>query len=38
MTKTERIILWKNRFADRKTSGLKVDDWCERNNVESIYC
>lgn len=31
--KTNNIILWKERFADRAASGLKVEDWCERNGV-----
>lgn len=33
MIKTEILVLWKSRIADRKASGLKVNDWCERNNV-----
>ncbi len=31
--KTNNVILWKERFADRATSGLKVEDWCKRNGV-----
>ena len=27
------LELWKHRIADRKTSGLKVTDWCEKNNL-----
>lgn len=33
MKKAENIVLWKNRFTDRKASGLKVEEWCEKNNV-----
>lgn len=33
MRKRESIILWKRRFTDRKASGLKVYDWCEKNNI-----
>ncbi|WP_394522694.1 IS66 family insertion sequence element accessory protein TnpA [Lacrimispora sp. JR3] len=31
--KTNGVILWKDRFADRAASGLKVDDWYKRNGV-----
>ncbi|MEY8357392.1 hypothetical protein AALB39_29205 [Lachnospiraceae bacterium 54-53] len=31
--KTNDVILWKERFADRAASGLKVEDWCKRNGV-----
>lgn len=31
--KTNNVILWKERFADRAASGLKVEDWCERNGI-----
>jgi len=31
--KTNDIIRWKERFADRTASGLKVEDWCKRNGV-----
>lgn len=27
------LELWKQRIADRKASGLKVVDWCEKNNL-----
>lgn len=27
------LELWKHRIADRKVSGLKVTDWCEKNNL-----
>jgi uncharacterized LabA/DUF88 family protein len=33
MSTKENISLWKNRFVARKLSGMKVDDWCEKNNV-----
>lgn len=31
--------LWKKRIADRKDSGLKVTDWCEKNGLskDSYY-
>lgn len=32
-TSTETITLWRKRFADRKSSGLKVDDWCNQNDI-----
>ena len=32
-TTTENITLWKKRFADRKSSGLKVEDWCNQNHI-----
>ncbi|WP_277409205.1 IS66 family insertion sequence element accessory protein TnpA [Lacrimispora xylanisolvens] len=31
--KTKDGILWKERFADRAASGLKVEDWCEKNGI-----
>ncbi|BCJ93786.1 hypothetical protein acsn021_13550 [Anaerocolumna cellulosilytica] len=31
--KTNNVILWKERFADRAASGLKVEDWCKRNGI-----
>lgn len=31
--KTNNVILWKERFADRVASGLKVEDWCKRNGI-----
>lgn len=27
------IELWERRFSDRKLSGQKVNDWCEKNHV-----
>lgn len=27
------LELWKKRINDRKSSGLNVSDWCERNNL-----
>lgn len=27
------LELWKQRIADRKASGLKVSDWCDKNNL-----
>lgn len=33
MKKAENIALWTNRFTERKASGLKVDEWCEKNNI-----
>jgi hypothetical protein len=30
---TNNTILWKERFAERAASGLKVEDWCKRNGV-----
>jgi len=37
--KTNNVILWKARFADRAASGLKVEDWCKRNGVtKHAYC
>ena len=27
------LELWKHRIADRKASGMKVTDWCEKNNL-----
>ncbi len=27
------LELWKHRIADKKTSGLNVTDWCEKNNL-----
>jgi len=27
------LELWKQRIADRKASGLKVTDWCDKNNL-----
>ena len=35
--KTNNVILWKERFADRAASGLKVEDWCERNGITRPY-
>jgi hypothetical protein len=34
--KTNDVILWKERFADRAASGLKVEDWCKRNGVTNM--
>ena len=31
--KTNNVILWKERFSDRAASGLKVEEWCERNRI-----
>lgn len=31
--KTNDVNLWKERFANRAASGLKVEDWCKRNSV-----
>ena len=31
--KTNKVILWKDRFADRAISDLKVEDWCKRNGI-----
>lgn len=28
--KTNNVILWKERFADRAASGLKVGDYCKK--------
>lgn len=33
MHATESIALWNNRIAERKQSGLKVGDWCDKNNI-----
>lgn len=33
MIKTDSITLWKSRIQSRKLSGLKVNDWCEQNNI-----
>lgn len=30
---TDSIILWKQRIKDRKSSGLKVIDWCNQNHI-----
>ena len=27
------LELWKQRFADKKASGLNVTDWCDKNNL-----
>lgn len=27
------LELWKQRLSDRKTSGLNVIDWCDKNNL-----
>ncbi|WP_446692505.1 IS66 family insertion sequence element accessory protein TnpA [Ruminiclostridium cellobioparum] len=27
------LELWKQRISDRKASGLKVTDWCDKNNL-----
>lgn len=27
------LEIWKHRIADKKASGLKVTDWCEKNNL-----
>lgn len=27
------LELWKQRIADKKASGLKVADWCDKNNL-----
>jgi len=27
------LELWKQRIADKKTSGLNVSDWCDKNNL-----
>ncbi len=32
--KTNNVILWKERFADRAASGLKVEDWCKTNGIK----
>jgi hypothetical protein len=33
MNKVESIKLWENRIQSRKLSGMKVNEWCEKNNV-----
>ncbi|MDF2903292.1 MAG: hypothetical protein K0S25_930 [Bacillus sp. (in: firmicutes)] len=32
--KTNNVILWKERFADRAANGLKIEDWC-KNSLKS---
>lgn len=29
----DSINLWKQRIKNRKSSGLKVDDWCNQNHI-----
>lgn len=31
--KTEKIFLWQKRIADKDASGLKLDEWCVRNQL-----
>lgn len=31
--KQKSLELWKERIADRKASGLKITDWCEKNGL-----
>lgn len=31
--KNENISLWQRRIADKKSSGLKLDDWCSLNQL-----
>jgi hypothetical protein len=33
MSKMESVKLWENRIESRKLSGMKVNEWCEKNNV-----
>lgn len=33
MSTTDSVTLWRNRIQNRKLSGLKVDDWCEKNSI-----
>lgn len=33
MRTAESIVLWNKRIADREQSGLKVGDWCDKNNI-----
>ena len=33
MSKTDSITLWKSRIQSRKLSGLKVNVWCEQNDI-----
>jgi hypothetical protein len=33
MSKTDSITLWRNRIQSRKHSGLRVNDWCEKNSI-----
>lgn len=29
--KNEKISVWQRRIADKKSSGLKLDEWCAKN-------
>jgi len=31
--KSDSITLWQNRIQDRIASGMKVNDWCEQNDI-----
>jgi len=33
MTGTSKCEIWKERIADYRCSGLKAEDWCEKNNL-----
>ena len=39
MSTADSIALWEDRFQSRKRSGLKVNEWCEQNNIsrDSYY-
>jgi hypothetical protein len=34
---TDSITLWKQRIKGRKSSGLKVIDWCNQNHIKHAY-
>lgn len=31
--KNEKISLWQRRIADKKSSGLKLEEWCAKNQL-----
>jgi hypothetical protein len=31
--KNEKFSLWQKRIADKKSSGLKLDEWCAKNQL-----
>lgn len=31
--KTDNITLWQKRIADKKASGMKLDEWCAQNQL-----
>ena len=33
---TNEIEIWKERFADRKSKGLTVKDWCLENGLTKV--